>query len=84
MIFGAIPVLVLLLPIPVYYHYRYLEYYYCIIKAKAAAAAAVTTYIDPKCPASRGCYHLFGHLLPPSEAVIRSMRGPVAADVRMW
>lgn len=45
---------------------------------------ALTTYIDPKCPASRGCYHLFGHLLPPSEAVIRSMRGPVAADVRMW
>ena len=45
---------------------------------------ALTTYIDPKCPASRGCYHLFGHLLPPSEAVIRSMRGPVVADVRMW
>jgi hypothetical protein len=34
---------------------------------------ALTTYVDPKCPVSAGCYFLFGHLLPPSEAEVRRL-----------
>ena len=44
---------------------------------------ALTTYVDPKCPVSAGCYFLFGHLLPPSEAEVRRLieRQPI---LRQW
>ena len=38
---------------------------------------ALTTYIDPKVQPTRGCYFLFGHLLPPSGAEVSAMLSAV-------
>ena len=39
--------------------------------------------ISSGCPVSAGCYFLFGHLLPPSEAEVRRLieRQPI---LRQW
>jgi hypothetical protein len=44
---------------------------------------ALSTYIDPLCPATRGCYRFFGWLLPPSPAAVALMRVPATAPAVM-
>ena len=48
----------------------------------SSTRVALTTYIDPKCVVTAGCYHLFGHLLPPSAAEVAVMCGP--RELRSW
>ena len=44
---------------------------------------ALTTYIDPKCQASAGCYFLYGHLLPPSDRAVAAMK-LAQPKLRIW